>query len=84
MAGEEESCSSRPSRRIRQQYHEWECTAAPGEMTIAQADYHQRRIDAAHRRFLSALKTLAQVSKLAVPAIQFNIGVQQVNVAGAS
>jgi hypothetical protein len=32
-------------------------------MTIAQADHHQRRIDKAHRRHLSAVKSLAQIRK---------------------
>jgi hypothetical protein len=50
-------------------------------MTLRQADYHRRRIDAAHSRFLSAVKTLATVRKLALPALQVNIGANQVNVA---
>jgi hypothetical protein len=51
-----------------------------GEMTIAQADYHQRRIDRAHRRFLSAVETLARVRKLAVPMLQVNVAkTQQIN-----
>ena len=36
--------------------------------TIRQAEYHQHRVDGAHARFLSALKTLATVRKLALPA----------------
>jgi hypothetical protein len=36
-----------------------------------------------HARFLSAVRTLAQVRKLAVPALQVNIAKNQVNVAGA-
>jgi hypothetical protein len=51
-------------------------------MTIAQGDYHQRLIDRAHRRYLSALKTLALVRKLALPVLQVNIAKKQVNVAG--
>ena len=49
-----------------------------------QAEFHQRRIDAAHRRFLSSLKTLATVRKLAPAAIQVNIGEKQVNVVNCS
>jgi len=52
-------------------------------MSIAQADFHQRKIDRAHNRFLSAVRTLAQVRKLALPALQLNIARNQVNVAGA-
>jgi hypothetical protein len=52
-------------------------------MSIAQADFHQRKIDKAHARFLSAIRTLAQVRKLALPALQLNLARNQVNVAGA-
>ena len=47
-----------------------------------QAELQQRKIDRAHARFLSAVRTLAQVRKLAVPALQVNIAKNQVNVAG--
>jgi hypothetical protein len=50
-------------------------------LSIRQAEFQVRQIDAAHRRFLSAVKTLAQVRKLAVPALQVNIGANQVNMA---
>jgi hypothetical protein len=48
--------------------------------------YYQRCIDHAHKRYLSAIKTLATVRKLALPAVQVNIGQNQVNLAstGAS
>ncbi len=51
--------------------------------TIApnQVDAWQKRIDAAHKRHLSAVKALATVRKLAVPVIigQLNIATRQVN-----
>ena len=50
--------------------------------TIAQADFYRRRVDSAHRRYLSSLRTLATVRKLALPSIQVNIGENQVNVGG--
>jgi len=53
---------------------------AQGDLTIKQADYHQPRMDAANRRYLAALRTLAQVRKFAVPALQVNIAKKQVNV----
>jgi hypothetical protein len=53
------------------------------DLTIKQADFWQKRIDCAHRRYLSAIKTLATVRKLAVPALQLNIARKQVNVLGA-
>ena len=49
--------------------------------TLAQGEYQQRRMDRAHGRYLSALKTLALVRKLAVPVLQLNIARKQVNVA---
>jgi hypothetical protein len=52
------------------------------DLTIRQAAFHQEKIDRAHKRYLSALKTLATVRKLALPAIQVNIAKEQVNVAG--
>jgi hypothetical protein len=52
------------------------------DCTFAQGEYHQRRMDRAHKRYLSALKTLALVRKLALPVLQVNIAKKQVNVAG--
>ena len=46
------------------------------------AEYKQKRLDRAHRRYLAALKALAQVRKMG-PAIQINIARKQLNVAGA-
>jgi hypothetical protein len=50
------------------------------DMSIRQAVFHQGRIDKAHARFLSAIRTLAQVRKLALPTLQLNIARNQVNV----
>jgi len=47
----------------------------------SQADLQHRKIDKAHARFLSSLRTLAQVRKLALPTLQVNIARNQVNVA---
>src|SRR5262249_37446886 len=41
------------------------------------SDFLQRRMDRAHRRYLSALRTLALVRKLAVPVLQVNIADKQ-------
>jgi hypothetical protein len=54
------------------------------EVTPAGAEFRQRRLGHAHRRYLSTLRTLAQVRKLARPMIQVNVARQQVNVAGAA
>jgi hypothetical protein len=48
-------------------------------LTIKQADFHLRRIDRAHRRLLSSLKTLATIRRFALPALQINLASQQVN-----
>jgi hypothetical protein len=53
------------------------------DCTLTQGDYYQRRMDRAHKRYLSALKTLAVVRKVALPVLQVNIARKQVNVAGA-
>ena len=52
--------------------------------SMAEAEYHQRRLDGAHRRYLSAIRTLAQVRRLLGPTVQVNIAEKQVNVAKSS
>ncbi len=54
----------------------------PG-LSIRQAQWHERKIDHCHRRYLSTLRTLATVRKLGVPAVQINMAHQQVNVGGS-
>ena len=51
------------------------------EMTLAQASFFDRRRDRAHRRLLSAIRTLATVRRLVVPSLQVNIADKQINVA---
>jgi hypothetical protein len=46
---------------------------------IALAEYHQAWLDRAQRRHLHALKALAQVRRLLLPAVQINVAEQQVN-----
>lgn len=43
---------------------------------------YQKWLDRAQKRYLAAIKMLAVIRKLGVPAIQVNIGEKQVNVAG--
>ena len=59
------------------------CAANLGKPTTSQSsEYHQRHLDRVQRRYLSAIRTLAQVRKLLKPAVtQINVGQQQVNVA---
>jgi hypothetical protein len=47
--------------------------------TFEQSNFDLRRMNGAHKRYLSALKTLAAVRKMALPAIQINIARKQVN-----
>ncbi|MDY3560234.1 hypothetical protein R5W23_001460 [Gemmata sp. JC673] len=65
------------------QVQDAELRAAQGQKdtSFRQAEFHQHRMDAANRRFLAAVKTLAQVRKLAIPVLQINVGKKQVNIA---
>ena len=57
--------------------------ASPGwRATRGEAQAVQRRLDAAHQRWVKAVKTLAQIRKLGVPVVQINLAAQQTNVAG--
>ena len=60
------------------------CAQRAPDLTLAQGDYYQRRQDRAHRRLLSAIRTLATVRKLALPVLQLNVAQQQVNIAQAA
>jgi hypothetical protein len=61
--------------------HDAEARYAQAEdLTIKRAEFWQHRIDCAHRRYLTAIKTLATVRKLALPALQVNIARKQVNI----
>jgi len=64
-------------------------------LSLDAQEFHLRRIEGAHRRLLSAVKALAQVRRLQLPAVQINVGGQvnvgerqvnmgQVNVAGVT
>jgi len=55
--------------------------ATHGERTMSQAELALKRQALAHKRLLSALKTLAEVRRLMVPTVQVNIAEQQLNVA---
>ncbi len=63
-------------------YHLEAVYANKSSMTLDLAMHYQKCIDRAHRRYLSAIKTLAIVRKLALPVLQVNIAKKQVNVAG--
>jgi hypothetical protein len=47
-------------------------------LSLRQAEYYEQRLSKAQARYLAAIRTLAQVRRLGVPAVQVNIGQQQV------
>jgi hypothetical protein len=53
-------------------------------LSITQAEHHQRRLDRAHRRHLSAIRALAQIRKLlkGTTITQINIADKQINTTG--
>jgi hypothetical protein len=63
-------------------YHLETAYAGKDSMSLDLASYYQRSLSAAHKRYLSAIKALAVVRKLALPVLQVNIARKQVNVAG--
>jgi hypothetical protein len=62
-----------------------EVNTAEYRLAVTDPEYRahwQRQVDHAHRRFLSALRLLTAVRRLPRPALQVNIGEQQVNISG--
>ena len=58
------------------------CAANLGRPATSRSEYHERRLDRLHRRYLAAIRTHAQVRKLLTPTLtQINVAEQQVNVA---
>jgi hypothetical protein len=55
-----------------------------GSIPLAVGDYHQRRLSRAQRRYVEAIRTLAQVRRLLTPVVQVNIAEQQVNLAAVA
>ncbi len=64
-------------------HHLEHIVASKESMSIPLAQYYQKSIDRAHRRYLTALKTLAGVRKLGI-TVQLNIARRRVNVAGGA
>jgi hypothetical protein len=73
---------ARQPYRARLFYHLETAYAGKDSMALELASYYQRSLSSAHKRYLSAIKTLAVVRKLALPVLQVNIARKQVNVAG--
>ena len=53
--------------------------SAEGSFNMAQGAYWEKRTSAEQRRYLRAIESLARVRRLRLPAVQVNIGAQQVN-----
>ena len=51
-----------------------------GDMTFKQGEYYQDRIDRSQKRYLAAIKALAQIRRIQLPMLQVNVAEQQVNV----
>jgi hypothetical protein len=64
--------------RMHEAHFSGACSTGNG-MSIAQAKFHLAKIDRAHARLMSTMKTLATVRRLAIPAVQINVARQQVN-----
>lgn len=54
--------------------------ALQDSMSLDKAEYYQRSLDRAQKRYLSAIKMLAIVRRLQIPAMQVNIGEKQINI----
>ncbi len=52
-------------------------TMKAGSISFELSEYHQRRCERAQRRYLAAIKSLAQVRRLIIPMVQVNIARQQ-------
>lgn len=64
------------------QLHQLELSyGAKASMPIELANYYQKSIDRAQKRYLAAIKALAYVRRLARPVVQVNVARKQVNVA---
>jgi hypothetical protein len=64
-------------------YYEHQRAATEG-LTLEEANHYDRRLDRAQRRYLAAIKCLAQVRRLLGPTVQVNVAEKQVNIAGSS
>jgi len=52
-----------------------------GKLSIPQSEYYERRLNRLHRRYLSSVKSLAQIRKMGPAVLQINVAEQQVNTA---
>jgi hypothetical protein len=50
--------------------------------SFARGTHYAKRLDGAHKRYLSAIKALAEVRKMQLPSVQMNFAEKQVNLSG--
>ena len=55
-----------------------------GNLPLDVSTHQQERIDRSQRRYLAAIRALAHLRRLQVPALQVNVAEKQINVAGAA
>lgn len=55
---------------------------ALGGLTYEEVTWHCRRVEQAERRYLRAIRELAQVRKIQQVTVQVNVGEQQIIIAG--
>ena len=58
--------------------------AGKDSLSLELGSYYQKSISAAQKRYLAAIKGLAEVRKLALPTLQVNIAKKQINVAAGT
>jgi len=58
--------------------------ACRDSMALTLASYYERSISSAQKRYLAAIKGLAEVRKLALPVLQINVAKKQLNVAAGT
>ena len=68
---------------LRMQHYEQQLAfRMKGSYSLTILEFWERRLSVSQRRYLAACESLVKIRKMAIPALQFNIGDQQINVAG--
>jgi hypothetical protein len=62
---------------------EWQYAALASGLNLRQSDFHLRRIDMAHRKLMTACRTLAKVKKAKLPDVLALVNVNPPTNAGA-
>lgn len=58
----------------------YDATTERESITMKQAGFWERRLSVAQRRYVRAIESLARLRRMSIPAIQVNIGKNQLNV----